>query len=88
MAVYIDNPCSYSVGIFSHMAADTIGELHEFANKIGINKCWFSNKRNKHQPHYDVAKRHFDDCIKHGAINVTKPDLFIFLKKTYGNILD
>ena len=33
-----------------------LGELHLFAQSIGINRCWFhSNKRKGTMPHYDIT---------------------------------
>lgn len=37
----------------SHMAADTLDELHEMAVKIGVAKRHFQNKKGK--PHYDIC---------------------------------
>lgn len=41
----------YTDGI--HLIADDIKELHQFAGKIGLNRCWFENHR---KPHYDLMK--------------------------------
>lgn len=68
---------------FSHMAAITIQELHDFAASVGINKCWFSNKRGKKQPHYDVIKYRYTDCVENGAIECSSAELFNMLKTTY-----
>lgn len=38
-----------------HIVADTLSELHEFAEKIGIKRCWFEGVRKGH-PHYDAPK--------------------------------
>jgi len=35
-----------------HMFADTLEELHEFAQKIGMKREWFQDKR---LPHYDLT---------------------------------
>jgi len=39
---------------WSHMWTDgPIEELHEFADKLGLKRSWFQNK--KRFPHYDVV---------------------------------
>ncbi|MDJ1500484.1 DUF4031 domain-containing protein [Xanthocytophaga agilis] len=43
----------YTDGI--HMVADSLQELHEFAQSLGVKKCWFEGVRKGH-PHYDLAK--------------------------------
>jgi len=36
-----------------HMWADTLDELHEMADKIGMKRAWFQNKSTL--PHYDLV---------------------------------
>lgn len=52
-----------------HMYADTLEELHVFAAKMGMKRCWFQNKLTLQ--HYDltVAKRAL--AISLGAKAVT-----------------
>ena len=35
-----------------HMIADSLGELHEFAGRIGLKRCWFQHHGH---PHYDLT---------------------------------
>lgn len=79
MIVLIDNPKDG----WSHMVADSIDNLHSFASKIGINKCWYQNKRGKKQPHYDVRENRVQEAISNGAKLVTRKELFEFLKTNY-----
>ena len=44
--IYIDSPVFKN---YSHMIADSVEELHEFAEKMGIERCRFSSKRGKNQ---------------------------------------
>jgi len=84
--IYIDEPRSYpGKGVFSHMVGGTIKELHDFAGKVGINRCWFSNKKGKCQPHYDVRKADFDKCLAGGAVLIERRFIAEFLKQNYSN---
>lgn len=40
--------------LMSHLLADSLGELHEFAARLGLKRIWF---RNGSAPHYDVSQR-------------------------------
>lgn len=54
MAVYVDDyRAPYRNMYLSHMTADTVGELHAMADKIGLERKWF--QRGSH-PHYDVSE--------------------------------
>lgn len=52
----------------SHMAADSLDELHEMAQKISVQKKHFQNKEGK--PHYDICKQNKLKAIELGAIEV------------------
>lgn len=79
--ILIDYP---AVNGWVHLVADTIPNLHAFAQKVGIKKCWFENKKDKNQPHYDVHTKDIRKCLMLGAEKVTLKELFIFLQQTYG----
>lgn len=67
--IYIDPPTVYNhKGAFSHMMCTDREKLHEFAQSIGIKKCWFENKRGMNRPHYDVRKCYYETAILCGAI--------------------
>lgn len=66
-----------------HMVGDTIPNLHSFADSIGLKRCWFQNKKNKNQPHYDVKGDMIEKAIKAGAIQVNSRDIIEFLKSHY-----
>lgn len=52
----------------SHMAADSLDELHEMAEKIGVATKHFQNKKDK--PHYDICQQKKTKAIQFGAIEV------------------
>lgn len=68
---------------YCHMAASTIEELHSFAKLIGINKCWFSNKKGRYQPHYDLVEYERKLALEKGAKAVGRGELFVFLKQNF-----
>lgn len=65
------------------MVSDDIGFLHEFAQRIGIKKCWYQNKRGKSQPHYDVRAEKLPLALKEGAVQVSSKEIVEFLRKHY-----
>jgi len=69
---------------FCHMVSDSIDELHEFAESIGIKKCWYENKRGKNQPHYDIRGQSIIKALSSGAKLVPRRELFKFLEEHYG----
>lgn len=86
MRVLIHSPNSEG---WAHLVADTIPNLHAFAERIGVNRCWYSNKRNKrtgkskNQPHYDLRGEQIQLAINSGAELVDKRVVRQFLKDTY-----
>lgn len=65
-----------------HLVADSLKDLHEFASKIGLKRCWFHNPRGKNHPHYDlVHKGARYDAIEAGAKKVTTKQIINVLKK-------
>lgn len=73
----------YSDGI--HMIASTIEELHEFANKIGLHKCYYRNPRKKRHPHYDIMSEKVRlKVFENGAQSVTDRTIVKLCKKFYG----
>lgn len=56
MPVYVDDMCtSYGRMKMCHMVADTLGELHAMADKIGVARRWYQGPPVTHLPHYDIA---------------------------------
>ncbi len=72
------------VHFLSDSISDNIKEMHDFAEKIGLNKCWFENKKLKFHPHFDLTNKNkiplidkdgikfIDKAIKAGAQLVSK----------------
>ncbi|MCW8855953.1 MAG: DUF4031 domain-containing protein [Kangiella sp.] len=70
MAVYVDAPIwRYGRMMMCHMLADSVSELHEMADKIGLNRTWFQSHKT---PHYDICKSKRQLAIKLGAVEVNR----------------
>jgi len=73
MAVFTHKPMTvepstrWRFGQVSHLSADSISELHAFAEKIGVKRCYYSNKRGKYRPHYDLSPAGFQRAVDAGA---------------------
>lgn len=73
----------YTDGI--HMIASSIKELHEFAETIGLHRCFFENPRKKRHPHYDLMNQKIrEKAIENGAIVVTDREIVKLCRKFYG----
>jgi hypothetical protein len=85
MAVYIDaalipfqHPITGSEMLMSHMIADSLDELHEMADLLGLKREWFQNKRT---PHYDVCKTKRERALKLGVKEVNRHDCADLIKQ-------
>ncbi|HEC66154.1 MAG TPA: DUF4031 domain-containing protein [bacterium] len=78
--VYVDNmKAPYRRMLMCHMAADTVEELHEMADHIGIQRKWFQNK--PRFPHYDICQTKKALAIGAGAIAITQKELVTFFRR-------
>jgi len=62
------------------MLADTLNELHEMADNIGIARKWF--QQHASHPHYDICKSKRTLAIKFGAIEVNRRELVRIMRRT------
>ena len=66
MTVYVDNAkIKYRGSSRHHLMADSRQELHEFAQRIGLKRCWFQ------RDHYDVTSYIRRKAVLAGAIEVS-----------------
>ncbi len=59
-----------------HMFVDKwtdLNVLHEFAESIGLRRCWFQNKRGS-MPHYDLNARRRAAAVNSGAVELDRRD--------------
>lgn len=52
-----------------HLFADTLDELHDIAQRIGLRREWFQDRRDF--PHYDINATKRAMAVKLGAIEAT-----------------
>ncbi len=79
MAVYVDaakNP--YGRMLMCHMLADSLDELHQMADKIGVKRKWFQNKN---VPHYDICKSKRALAVKFGALEIQQGKVLELVRK-------
>lgn len=78
--VYVGkNEYKYRRMIMSHMAADTLEELHAMAKTIGVARRHFQNKKGK--PHYDICKEMKQKAIEAGAIEVRDREIILLFRR-------
>lgn len=53
-----------------HLVANSIEELHNFCNEIGIKRCWFEGVRKGH-PHYDIPKYKYKTVMDDSRVKIT-----------------
>jgi uncharacterized protein DUF4031 len=72
--VYVDDANnSFGRMKMCHMVADSLEELHDMANKIGMKRSWFQN--NLDHPHYDLSKTRRNLAVQFGAKEITQKEL-------------
>ena len=71
MAVYVDSAfILYRRMRMCHMLADTLPELHDMADRIGLKRDWFQG--GALAPHYDICKSMRARAVKAGAIEIDR----------------
>ncbi len=71
MGVYVDAPIYPFIGrngrrmMMCHMVADTLAELHDMAEKLGVRAHFQSHTR---YPHYDICKSKRNQALSLGAM--------------------
>lgn len=68
--------------IMSHMIADSLEELHDMAEILGVRR-YFQNKKGK--PHYDICQSKKKKALDNGAILVCDRKIVMILKEKYSD---
>lgn len=56
-----------------HLYADTIEELHQFADHLGLRRSWFQHKPGHYRlPHYDLTPGMRRRAVQSGAVEQTR----------------
>jgi hypothetical protein len=73
MAVYVDYlfKAGWRFGEACHMTADTLEELHEMGERIGLKRRWF--QAHPRFPHYDLTAGKRMLAVAAGAIEQRRP---------------
>jgi hypothetical protein len=80
MSVYVDDAAILFKGkLRFHMCADSLQELHDFALKMNIKRCWYHPV--KSHPHYDITEEQRHHIIQHGALAISQKELLFVAKK-------
>ena len=83
MPVYVDDMYKIPMGKFgrmkmSHLGADTIEELMDMADKIGVSRRWFQRDP---YPHFDICMSKRVEAIAAGAKEVTMREIVKIISK-------
>lgn len=80
MAVYVDNLRDYGWrhGPSCHLIADSVDELIEFAERMGLKREWFQPKSS---PHFDLTAEGREIAIRNGAIELTQRNFVVKLRE-------
>ncbi|MGD9589659.1 MAG: DUF4031 domain-containing protein [Pyrinomonadaceae bacterium] len=80
MAVYVDKLRDYGWrhGPSCHLIADSVDELIEFAESIGLRREWFQPKSS---PHFDLTAAGREIAVRHGAIEIDQRTLVLKLRE-------
>lgn len=67
MTVYVDDAKKkFGRMIMCHMVADSIDELHDMADKLGLKRSWY------HRGHYNICQLYKDRALSLGALAISK----------------
>jgi hypothetical protein len=65
--------------LMCHMIADTLAELHEMADRIGVKRKWF--QEGKALPHYDICQSKRALALKYGSLIIDRKQLVERIRK-------
>lgn len=81
MSVYVDELMNWgwTYGPSCHMYADTLDELHQVAQRIGLRRDWFQD--HTVMPHYDLTVGKRAAAIRAGALEHTRQEMVAFMRE-------
>jgi len=65
--------------MWCHLEADTLEELHQFAQRLGLKREWFQDK--PAHPHYDITSSVRQRAVRLGAIEMSNEQMVTFWKR-------
>lgn len=83
MSVYVDKAQNRFCRMkMCHMLADSIQELHEMADRLGLKREWYQSRST---PHYDLSKTKRVLALKLGAIEIENLKVVEIIRKYRAN---
>lgn len=80
MAVYVDDSrLAWRGKSWCHLVADSIHELHAFAEQLGLKREWFQDRTM--YPHYDVTVKVKERALALGAYTGDKRTIIMCAKR-------
>ncbi len=80
MAVFVDDErIPWRGRRWCHLVADTLAELHDFADRLGLRRDWFQERAS--YPHYDITLLLRDRAVQMGARSADKAQLLLCCRK-------
>jgi Protein of unknown function (DUF4031) len=67
-----------------HLTSDSLHDLHEFAARIGLARCWFQWKRGS-LPHYDLSPNKRRTAVAAGAIELGRKEFVRLIRAWRGS---
>ena len=64
-----------------HLMADSVAELHAFAMRAGVKRCWFHNTMR--YPHYDITEVQRGAALELGAQPLSSREMVRWAKAVY-----
>lgn len=61
-----------------HLLADTLEELHGFAERIGMRREWYQPRST---PHYDLSLRKREAALALGAVEIGREETVALIRK-------
>ena len=80
MAIYVDNArIIWANNIWCHLVADSLDELHAFAENIGLKRKWFQSSAS--YPHYDITLKTRSIALSKGATIGSRKQIIFCARK-------
>lgn len=86
MAVFVDNSrLPWRGQMWCHLVADSVQELHTFADQLGLKRAWFQDRTM--YPHYDVTVNVRVRALELGARLGDKQTIISCAKRMRGELV-
>lgn len=80
MTIYVDDErIAWKGREWCHLVADTLPELHDFAQQLGLRRAWFQERAS--YPHYDVTTAVRERALRMGALQADRVQLMACCRK-------